>query len=294
MTSAAESPMNNKESLLSRLAKFFDRRGFRWGLSLAATIYSRFQTGTFIKVFFDGAWGHRNKSVVFFDRRINLALSYDRCRSVTMDHWLFLYKPKQRDVIIDIGAGLGVETFFFSKLVGPEGKIFSIEANPPTFACLQKMSSSNKLDNVVLLNLAIHHDSTSVYIDDPEVHVNASILNTKGGYEVSGETLDSLVRQWELPEIAFVKMNIEGAERLAVRGMTDMIKMVKYLCISCHDFISERDGNEYMRTKKVIREFLADNGLCIVTRDDDPRAWIRDQLNAYNPKLCQPSSKLEG
>ena len=48
------------------------------------------------------------------------------------------YSPKVDDIIFDIGAGIGNEVIYLSKLVGKNGKIFAVEANPKVYSYLLK------------------------------------------------------------------------------------------------------------------------------------------------------------
>ncbi len=277
----------DRSHLLGRLAVLFDRPGGRWILGLAASMYSLYHTGRFTTVFYDGVWGHRSRGIYFFDRHINYSIFSADFSPAVEDDWCFLYKPQKGDTIVDIGAGIGVETYYFSKVVGSEGKVISIEAHPKTYQCLNKMCSYNNLFNVIPIHVAIHENNSAVSIDDPRSHINATILNSTGGYEVSGSSVDSIADFLSLTQISFLKMNIEGAERLAIQGMNQTIGKIKYICISCHDFLADRGGDEHMRTREKVQNYLAENGFKIVARENDPRDWISNQVNAYNPDLLQ-------
>lgn len=52
---------------------------------------------------------------------------------------IFDYAPKDGDVIIDIGAGVGTETLIYSMMTGKNGKVFAIEAHPATSRSLKLM-----------------------------------------------------------------------------------------------------------------------------------------------------------
>lgn len=275
---------NRHHSRVKMLAKYI-RRGIFEIKSLVASIYSFMSTGTFIRVFYDDVWGHKYKGVSIFDRHINFSLPFKNISSQTQDDWLFLYKPQKGDTIIDVGAGIGTETYYFSKVIGMTGKVISIEAHPKTYQCLEKLCIYNKLINVIPLNIAIHKNNSKVIINDPQSHISASIINTTSGYEIAGATLDQITYNYGLEEISFIKMNIEGAELQAIEGMDNTIDKVKYICVSCHDFIADRGGDEIMRTKKDVRNFLIEKGFKIIYREKDPRDWISNQLNAYNPRF---------
>jgi hypothetical protein len=96
-------------------------------------------------------------------------------------------------------------------------------------------------------------------------------------HKVEGVTLDELCDQHQVKQIDFLKLNIEGAERLAIGGMQRMIHNTRNVSIACHDFLAG-DG-EFYRTKALIAEFLRSHGFDVCARDDHPEPWVRDQVH---------------
>lgn len=72
---------------------------------------------------------------------------------------------------------------------------------------------------------------------------------------------------------------------MAIRGMEECVKKIKYVCISCHDFLAEHNHLEVLRTKNEVVDFLKQSGFRIIVRDNDARPWIRDQVNGINENL---------
>lgn len=107
-----------------------------------------------------------------------------------------------------------------------------------------------------------------------------------GGIPISATTIDEIRDQLGLGTVNFLKMNIEGAERLAICGMTDTLKHTQALCICCHDFLADELQEESCRTKSVVREFLQQNGLKVIERLDlNSPPYINHQVWAYNPEV---------
>jgi hypothetical protein len=79
-------------------------------------------------------------------------------------------------------------------------------------------------------------------------------------------------------------MNIEGAERLAIRGVGALLANTRHVCISCHDFLADDGGSEKLRTKAFVHEFLVEHGFEVSTRDDAPDPWTRDYLYGVNTR----------
>jgi FkbM family methyltransferase len=168
---------------------------------------------------------------------------------------------------VDVGAGTGWETLFFSRSVGMSGRVISIEAHPRTFRCLSKMCEKNRLKNVTLVEAAVVDREREVQIGDSAEHEANSIIKVDSGIRVPGTTLDSIFRSLGLSRVDFLKMNIEGAERLALSGMGQMAQKTKYACIACHDFLANEGGPDELRTKADVIRFLKQNGFTVFLRE---------------------------
>ena len=56
-------------------------------------------------------------------------------------------------------------------------------------------------------------------------------------------------------------MNIEGAERLAVKGMSEVFSQISALCISCHDFLADLGQSDDFGTKLEVVPRLKKSGI---------------------------------
>ena len=102
---------------------------------------------------------------------------------------------------------------------------------------------------------------------------------------MAGTTLDYIFRSLGLSRVDFLKMNIEGAERLALSGMGEMAQKTKNVCISCHDFLANEGGPNELRTKADVIPFLKQNGFAVLLRESDGRCNVRDYVYGLNEKL---------
>jgi hypothetical protein len=64
------------------------------------------------------------------------------------------------------------------------------------------------------------------------------------GILVPATMLNHLCEQQGLKDVAFLKMNIEGAERYALLGMERVIQNIRQICVACHDFRSDAGESE--------------------------------------------------
>jgi FkbM family methyltransferase len=200
------------------------------------------------------------------------------------------YKPREGDVIVDVGAGAGEEALTFARAVGPSGKVICIEAHPRTFRCLKALVEYNRLENVIAVHQAVTEPDCPTATIENSSNYLANRLGDSAGIAVPATTIDTICGELALHRINFLKMNIEGAERLAIRGMAETLKQTEVTCVACHDFLANRTGDESYRTRNLVRQFFQDNSLKIVERDDPTLpAYLRCQLWGYNEALALAS-----
>ncbi|GAA1916931.1 FkbM family methyltransferase [Nocardioides hwasunensis] len=183
-----------------------------------------------------------------------------------MDDLLFRrYRPRQGDVVFDVGAGDGGETFYLASMVGSSGRVVSIEAAPSPFRRLQDLVSRNAWLQVTPLNVALASEPGTVSIsDDPQQWVAGNIFEADGSVDVEAETFDDLCERLGIDEVHWVKMNIEGAEKDALRGMERMAPHIQNFTISCHDFL----GTDWGRSKDEVLAWLDAHGFAAEMRGE--------------------------
>ncbi len=276
------------------LKTLLDRPGGRTLLGYLIGRRATSRWGIPVKIFYDECWLHRYGDDFLADWQPRSARNLPAALERYRKWWLSLYSPQPGDTIIDVGAGLGIETILFSRAVGATGRVVAIEAHPQTCECLKKTCQYNQFENVTVLNLAVTDKPGEVFIEDDPHHISNAIgtqTSHASGCNVEGRPLDDLVAELRLDSIAFLKMNIEGAERLAIKSMAQTIKRTACVAIACHDFKANRTGNEFFRTKQIITDYLVDNGFEIVQLPAD-YAWDADHVHAYNPRLVRAESVM--
>ena len=70
-----------------------------------------------------------------------------------LDKW---FVPKKGDVVIDVGAHIGIYAMVSSRRVGVSGKVIAIEAASSYFKAFQENIRLNGLDNVVAVNCILY------------------------------------------------------------------------------------------------------------------------------------------
>ena len=198
----------------------------------------------------------------------------------------FAYTPTQGDVVVDVGAGVGEETIIYSDLVGQSGKVYAIEAHPKTYSALTYLIESNSLRNVMISNLALSDKAGDVSIQDSDNSLANSILQVaeSSTVAVQSETFDEFVERNHIQTIDLLKMNVEGAEQLIIKGMSQSIELVKRVAISCHDFRYHQGESIFFKTKALVIEFLSKHDFEVSTqRSSIP--MIDDYVYGTNRKV---------
>jgi FkbM family methyltransferase len=238
----------------------------------------------------DGIWMHQTSRGYFAYHQPYLRLDLLRLDQFARRTFLWGYQPKAGDVIMDVGAGVGEETLTFSRAVGERGKVICIEAHPRTYRCLEKLVQYNRLANVIPIHVAATEPGCSaVTIETGNEYLSNRIGSA--GVSVPAATIDAIHQQMNLGRVHFLKMNIEGSERLAIQGMAGTLKKTEVLCVSCHDFLAQSAGDDGLRTKDSVRNFLRQNGLDVLERGEPGLPpYVRDQLWVYNWELTQKAA----
>ena len=158
-------------------------------------------------------------------------------------------------IAIDIGANIGIYTLLLSHLY-PKCKVISIEASPTIFEKLKLNCQLNNLlpgSNLVLLNKAVS-DKDGTRVEFYEKHsmstmskefltsISSKIITNKDD-ELHKEivrtvTIDNLAETANINEISFLKIDVEGAEVLVLKGAINILteKKVRNMIIEYHSF----------------------------------------------------------
>ncbi|MEK7576476.1 MAG: FkbM family methyltransferase [Patescibacteria group bacterium] len=123
--------------------------------------------------------------------------------------------------VVDIGANLGYYTIRAARLVGNHGKVIAFEPEEENFHFLEKNIRANKYTQIQALPWAVSDISgtTQIYISE-ENSGDHRIYNTganRNKREINTTSLDDFFKPGD--RINFIKMDIQGAEFLALKGM---------------------------------------------------------------------------
>lgn len=131
------------------------------------------------------------------------------------------------DWVLDLGANVGNYTARLSELVGPTGRVISFEPVPETFELLVANIARFPLRNVTLLNVAASDEVAARSMTIPmldsglENRYMAQVTDGPGQLQIMCLPVDHL----RLPhQVRLVKVDVEGHERLALKGMDALLR----------------------------------------------------------------------
>jgi FkbM family methyltransferase len=150
-------------------------------------------------------------------------------------------------VVVDAGANIGYYTVLASRLVGPSGRVIAFEPDAGNFSLLWRNVVENGCKNVEAYPYALgEHLVYAVLHVCPEapgshsLHATSEFLGpTRKVVTVAG---DEVLGGSRPPDI--VKMDIEGAEPEALRGMAKVLEAPgkRVLFVECHQDVLSRRG----------------------------------------------------
>lgn len=170
---------------------------------------------------------------LYLDARDSLKLSlfgvYEPFETSLLERYV-----RPGDVVLDIGANIGYYTLLLARLVGPTGTVHAFEPEPSNFALLEKNVRTNGYHNVVLHQAAVGEvsGSTQLFLSETNLgdHQLGGAGNGRRAVEVRQVNIDEVLTAEERP-VTFVKLDIQGAETGAIRGMERALRRAGRLTI---------------------------------------------------------------
>jgi FkbM family methyltransferase len=179
------------------------------------------------------------------------------------------FNPKEGNIVIDVGAHIGPYTLKASSLVGVNGKVLAIEADPSNYDILNRNIDLNKFTNATAVNYAAYskEEKIKLYLPSKEEeekessHTKYNTIiqdrthNETKFVEVQANTLDYLLQSNGIKheKVNWIKIDVEGAEFEVLKGAKDILSKSYNisLLIEIHN-LSAANTNLY----EPIKEFL--------------------------------------
>ena len=134
-------------------------------------------------------------------------------------------------VVYDVGANIGLFSVPLSRRVGETGRVICVEPNPICVLFLKANLEGNGCRNAQILPVALAADRCRVPFTLNFGNSLLGLTQISGlfhhkagqGIDVEGRALDELRDAFRLPAPDLIKMDVEGAEGAAVRGMAETL-----------------------------------------------------------------------
>lgn len=131
-------------------------------------------------------------------------------------------------VFVDVGAHIGYYSLKAAAALGARGRVIAVEPNPPTVKELQHNISASNASKVHVYPVACSdRESTLTLYSAPRANTGQTSLSRAnagqtGGvaaeYRVRGRPLDAIVLDDGVRRVDVIKIDVEGAETLVLRG----------------------------------------------------------------------------
>lgn len=202
-----------------------------------------------------------------------------------VETYLFSRLLRPGMTVVDAGANVGQYALLAGKAVGPSGSIHAFEPVPRTVALLGRHVGANGLSNVRINRAALWCESKTVRLG-----LSAEMAGNSGAYSISahgeeGEVespairFDDYAAEQKLRRVDIVKLDVEGAELCALRGMSRMLRRDRpLLLMEVNRVTCLRSGHDTDALWKLLAEDLGYRGWEI----------------GSSPAKCQRLTSLEG
>ena len=182
--------------------------------------------------------------------------------------------------VLDIGGHIGFYTLLAAELVGNTGRVFAFEPEAENFAVLSKNVAAAKYANVQLLQKAVTDKVGEIQLfissqgnDRHSVYENPRSILAEPHVNVASTSIDRFLEAAGWPRVDVIKMDIEGAEPLAIEGMTELLSRSDRLLILI-EFAPELLDAAGTAPDQFLRR-LADVGFHITClREDGTREYL--------------------
>jgi FkbM family methyltransferase len=138
-------------------------------------------------------------------------------------------------VCVDVGANVGYFSLLMANLVGPNGRVFSFEPTRRTFDALKANVHLNDLENIVVERLALFdHNGVLEFREGPpgydaynsagEITHPSAAQQIFTSHNVPCTTLDAYLDARGIRHVDLIKIDVEGAELIVLKGMQNILE----------------------------------------------------------------------
>jgi len=183
------------------------------------------------------------------------------------------------DVVLDVGANVGLTTLVASRAVGERGKVYAFEPHPAVFAYLEDNLALNGAGNVVAENVALGDREGTARISDMRSDDHNFIDSSGTGIEVAERRLDQL--DTGESRISLLKIDVEGYERFVLEGAAKTLERTECVFFESWD----RHFARYDYSSTDLLRWLRDRGWAVF------RLGANDRVRPLPPEYASSDAE---
>ena len=149
----------------------------------------------------------------------------------------YLRLIRNGDCVLDVGANYGHYTVLYSHLVGSSGRVYGFEPVPQSTRELHRRIAGEAMyGNIVLSNAAVTDTSgleLTISIPNDDYGQASLATHTHGSWRRGDNivqlkcqtiTLDDYLAKSDIQKVDFIKIDVEGAELLVLKGAANLLR----------------------------------------------------------------------
>ena len=145
------------------------------------------------------------------------------------------------DTFVDVGAHIGYHSLKAAAVVGPSGRVIAVEPNARTVRELQDNIRESGAESIIVQPVACSDTEGSIELFvAPRANTGQTSLSRQNAsqagsavesYRVRARPLDAVIRESGVSRVDVIKIDVEGAELLVLKGAQGTIARYRPLLI---------------------------------------------------------------
>ena len=174
------------------------------------------------------------------------------------------FVPQQGWTVVDVGANIGAFSVWAAANMGSSGRLLAIEPNPVSFRELRRSLDELTVDAAAFAVACGDVEGEVTLHFQPGYTVSSSLTSFAAGTEsatVPMRRLDALLGETGISHVDLLKIDVEGAEELVLRGAGEALSRIDRVVLeTTHDDIG-----------RGVRAVMDGSGFTLV--HDESRHW---------------------
>jgi FkbM family methyltransferase len=157
-------------------------------------------------------------------------------REIFVNRIYAFYSCTEQPRILDLGANIGLSVLFF-KSIYPASHITAFEPDPYIYRYLTYNISSNKYNDVELINKAAWNENAVLEFHPDKADSGRIAQGSPGHIQVNAIDIAGYLRNHH---VDFLKMDIEGAEEVVLPACKEYLGSINYLFVEYHSQVGKK------------------------------------------------------